>query len=92
MPSFAYTALDNSGVETSGRHQAADETSAAQELRERGLRVLEVKQKRDKIGFFGQENFSDWLASQRSVSPSSLIFFSDNCLLCLKLACLLLKL
>ncbi len=75
MPSFAYTALDNSGVELSGRHQAADMTSAAQELRQRGLRVLEVKQTRAKAGFLGQANFADWYASQRSVSPSALIFF-----------------
>jgi len=75
MPSFAYTALDNSGVEISGRHQATDMTSAAQELRERGLRVLNVKQTRAKAGFLGQANFSDWLASQRSVAPSSLVFF-----------------
>ena len=75
MPSFAYTALDNSGIELSGRHQAADMTAAAQELRQRGLRVLEVKQSRAKAGFLGQANFTDWYASQRSVSPSALIFF-----------------
>jgi type IV pilus assembly protein PilC len=75
MANFAYIALDNTGSEIRGRHEAADLVSANQELRERGLRVIEVKQKRGKAGFLGQDNFSDWLASQRSVSSSSLIFF-----------------
>lgn len=75
MPIFAYKAIDNSGNELSGNHNASDMGSAAQELRDRGLRVLEVKQKRSSSGFLGEENFSDWYASQRSVSQSSLIFF-----------------
>jgi type IV pilus assembly protein PilC len=39
------------------------------------LRVLEIKAARGSSGFLGQENVSDWFASQRSVSPSSLVFF-----------------
>jgi type IV pilus assembly protein PilC len=75
MPSFVYKALDNSGNELKGTYQASDMNNAAQELRARGLRVIEVKQKRGKTGFLGEDNFSDWYASQRSVSPSALIFF-----------------
>jgi type IV pilus assembly protein PilC len=75
MPSFSYTALDSSGSELKGIHQASDVSTAAQELRERGFRVLEVKEKKGSAGFLGEANFSDWYASQRSVSPSALIFF-----------------
>jgi type IV pilus assembly protein PilC len=75
MPSFSYTALDNTGNELKGLHQAADVGSAAQELRDRGLRVIEVKEKRGASGFMGEDNFADWYASQRSVSSSALIFF-----------------
>jgi type IV pilus assembly protein PilC len=75
MPSFSYTALDSSGSELKGTHQANDVSSAAQELRERGFRVLEVKESRGSSGFLGEDNFSDWYASQRSVSSSALIFF-----------------
>jgi type IV pilus assembly protein PilC len=75
MPSFAYKALDNAGTELAGIHQASDVGSAAQELRDRGLRVIEVKQKKGPAGFMGEDDFSDWYASQRSVSSSALIFF-----------------
>lgn len=75
MPLFAYTALTASGSELSGKQHSADLSSAAQNLRERGLRVVELKQLKSKGGFLGQANFSDFLASQRSVSSSSLIFF-----------------
>ncbi|MCX4187785.1 type II secretion system F family protein [Methylophaga sp. OBS4] len=75
MPNFAYTALTSTGTELSGNVQAADINAAAVDLRQRGLRVLQIKPGKSKSGFMGQENFSDWLASQRSVSPSALIFF-----------------
>jgi len=75
MPLFAYTALTPSGSELSGKQQSVNLSSAAQDLRERGLRVLELKQLKTKGGFLGQANFSDFLASQRSVSSSALIFF-----------------
>lgn len=75
MPHFTYTALNSSGSELKGQLQADDLNSAALMLRERGLRVLQMKQGKGKKGFLGQDNFSDWLASQRSVSTSSLIFF-----------------
>jgi len=75
MPSFAYKALDNAGAELAGIHQASDVGSAAQELRDRGLRVIEIKQKKGPAGFMGEDNFADWYASQRSVSSSALIFF-----------------
>lgn len=75
MPLFTYTALTASGSELTGKQQGADITTAMRDLRERGLRVLEIKPARGQSGFLGQANFSDWLASQRSVSPSALIFF-----------------
>ncbi|PCJ32732.1 MAG: type II secretion protein F [Gammaproteobacteria bacterium] len=75
MPIFVYTALSTSGSELSGKQQSTDLSSAAQSLRERGLRVIELKQIKGKGGFLGQANFSDWLASQTSVSPSALVFF-----------------
>lgn len=75
MPLFAYTALTASGGELSGKQQSVDLNTAAQDLRGRGLRVLEIKQLKGKGGFLGQANFADFLASQRSVSSSALIFF-----------------
>lgn len=75
MPQFSYTALDSGGNEVKGQLQVADSNAAASTLRERDLRVLQLKQSRTKTGFLGQESFSEWLASQRSVSTSSLIFF-----------------
>ncbi|MCQ8131039.1 type II secretion system F family protein, partial [Methylomonas rivi] len=39
------------------------------------LRVLELRPGLGSGGFLGQANFSDWLASQRSVRLSALIFF-----------------
>ena len=75
MPLFSYIALTAAGHELSGKQQATDLGTAMQVLRDRSLRVVEIKPVRGRGGFGGQENFSDWLASQRSVSPSSLIFF-----------------
>ncbi|PHR83477.1 MAG: type II secretion protein F [Colwellia sp.] len=75
MPLFSYTVLTAAGNELTGKQQAADINAATQALRERSLRVLAIKPARGQDGFGGQENFSDWLASQRSVSPSALIFF-----------------
>lgn len=75
MPIFAYTALTASGSELSGKQSSVDITAAAQVLRERGLRILELKKTRGQGGFLGQANATDWLASQRSVSPSALVFF-----------------
>lgn len=75
MPVFSYSVLRNDGSEHSGVVQAADESLAAQILRSRGLRILEIKERRGKGGFLGQENFADWLATQRSVSSDSLIFY-----------------
>jgi type IV pilus assembly protein PilC len=75
MPSFSFTALDSSGIEQKGVHQASDERSASQELRDRGLRVIEVKERKTSSGFMGEDNLADWYASQRSISSASLIFF-----------------
>ncbi|BBL59758.1 type II secretion system F family protein [Methylomonas koyamae] len=75
MAEFVYTALDERGNETGGRIQADDAGSAAGQLRRRGLRVLELRPARGSGGFLGQANFSDWLASQRSVTTTALIFF-----------------
>lgn len=75
MALFAYTALTSSGGELSGKQQADNLNAAALELRERGLRVLEIKQTRSKSSFLGQESASDWLASQRSVSTQAMVFF-----------------
>lgn len=75
MAMYAYLALNSGGREVSGRLQADDPQAAALLLRQRGLRVMELKESAKKSGFLGQENFSDWLASQRSVSNASLIFF-----------------
>jgi len=75
MADFKYTALDERGSEISGQIQADDLASAAAQLRQRGLRVLELRSGRSSSGFLGQANFSDWLASQRSVRLSALIFF-----------------
>jgi type II secretory pathway component PulF len=75
MAQFSYSALDAGGREVSGQLQADDINAAALILRQRGLRVMTLKPGRNASGFLGQENFSDWLASQRSVSNTSLIFF-----------------
>lgn len=75
MRQFSYIALDDRGAEITGRLQADDTASATAILRQRGLRLLELRQSRGTGGFFGQASFSDWLASQRSVSASALIFF-----------------
>jgi type IV pilus assembly protein PilC len=75
MPQFSYMALDAGGSEIAGKLQADDMSAAALILRQRGLRVMELKQGGGPSGFLGQDNFSDWLASQRSVSNSALIFF-----------------
>lgn len=75
MGEFVYTALDERGNEIGGRLQADDMGNAASQLRQRGLRVLALRQGRGSSGFFGQANFSDWLASQRSVTNTALIFF-----------------
>lgn len=75
MPLFSYIALTTAGNELTGKQQATDINAATQALRERSLRVLAIKPARRQGGFNGQENFSDWLASQRSVSTSALIFF-----------------
>lgn len=75
MALFHYIALNSSGTEVRGKIQAEDINSAAMVIRDRGLRVLDLKAGRASSGFLGQENFSDWLASQRSATQSSLIFF-----------------
>lgn len=75
MRQFSYIALDDRGAEIAGHLQADDMDAATTILRQRGLRLLELKQGRGAGGFLGQANFSDWLASQRSVSASALIFF-----------------
>jgi len=75
MADFSYSALDERGSEISGQIQADDIGSAAAQLRQRGLRVLELRPGRGSGGFLGQANFSDWLASQRSVRLHALIFF-----------------
>jgi type IV pilus assembly protein PilC len=74
MPMFAYQALSRSGEELSGKMQAENSSAVAQALRTEGLRVLQIKE-RGQGGFLGQANFKDWLATQRSVSTDSLIFF-----------------
>lgn len=75
MGQFSYTALDAGGHEVAGQLQADDPAAAALILRQRGLRVMDLKQGSSNSGFLGQANFADWLASQRSVSTSSMIFF-----------------
>lgn len=75
MPSFIYKAIDNSGSELKGYHEATDLSSASQELRDRGLRILEVKLINQKSPFLGEDSFGDWYASQRSVSTAGLVFF-----------------
>lgn len=75
MPVFTYSAINKNGNEISGRHEAADINTVSSDLRQRGLRILDIKKSRSKAGIGGQDNFSDWLASQRSVAQSSLIFF-----------------
>lgn len=74
MPTFAYQALSRTGEELSGKMQADSTSAVAQVLRTEGLRVLQIKERR-RSGFLGQENFKDWLATQRSVSTDALIFF-----------------
>lgn len=74
MPTFAYQALSRTGEELSGKMQADSTSAVAQALRTEGLRVLQIKERR-RSGFLGQENFKDWLATQRSVSTDAMIFF-----------------
>ncbi len=74
MPVFAYQALSRTGDELSGKMQAESTSAVAQALRTEGLRVLKITERR-RSGFLGQENFKDWLATQRSVSTDALIFF-----------------
>jgi len=75
MKRFAYLALNNQGQEVKGKMEAQDQEAAILVLKKQGLRILEIKTIRGASGFLGQANFSDWLASQRSVTTSSLIFF-----------------
>lgn len=74
MPTFVYQALNRTGTELSGQMQAEDTSAVAQALRAEGLRIMNIKERR-RSGFLGQDNFSDWLATQRSVSTDALIFF-----------------
>ena len=87
MGQFSYTALDASGNEIAGQLQADDPASAALILRQRGLRVMDLKQGGNRSGFLGQANFADWLASQRSVSTSSMIFSFGRWRLCYGRGC-----
>lgn len=74
MPVFSYQALNRTGDELSGQMQAENSSAVAQALRTEGLRILKISERR-RSGFLGQENFKDWLATQRSVSSDGLIFF-----------------
>ena len=77
MPYFSYSALDERGIETSGKVQAADPKAAAGQLRQRGLRVLQVKESSEDgegAGLAREIDFSS-LAAMRSVSNQSLVFF-----------------
>jgi type IV pilus assembly protein PilC len=74
VPVFSYQALNRTGDELSGQMQAENSSAVAQALRSEGLRILKISERR-RSGFLGQDNFKDWLATQRSVSTDSLIFF-----------------
>lgn len=74
MPVFSYQALSRTGDELSGQMQADTSSAVAQALRNEGLRILKISERR-RSGFLGQDNFNDWLATQRSVSSDSLTFF-----------------
>lgn len=77
MPFFNYSALDDRGNETAGKLSAADPRSAASQLRQRGLRVLQVSQAGedgDGAGL-GREIDLSSLAAMRSVSNQALVFF-----------------
>lgn len=74
MPLFDYQALSRTGTEQAGTLQADNASAVAQKLRAEGLRVMDISEKRGS-GFLGQETFSDWYATQRSVSTDALIFF-----------------
>ncbi len=75
MKRFSYLALNSHGQEVKGKLEAQDQETAVLVLKKQGLRILEIKTIRGSSGFLGQANFSDWLASQRSVTTSALIFF-----------------
>lgn len=77
MPYFSYSALDARGGETTGKLQAADTRAAAAQLRQRGLRVLQVKESSDGGDGegLGREIDLSALAAMRSVSNQSLVFF-----------------
>jgi type IV pilus assembly protein PilC len=75
MPIYTYTALTPSGNELKGKQIGEDLNDAMQLLRSRNLRVMEMTLARGQSGFLGQDSFSDWLATQRSATQSSLIFF-----------------
>lgn len=74
MANFSYTALDARGGETTGTVQAGDARTAAAQLRQRGLRVLGVKESAGEGGLAREIDFSS-LAALRSVSNQSLVFF-----------------
>jgi len=74
VPVFSYQALSRTGDELSGQMQADTSSAVAQALRNEGLRILKISERR-RSGFLGQDNFNDWLATQRSVSSDSLTFF-----------------
>lgn len=75
MPLYSYNALSSAGNEQKGSLQAANESMAVQELRAKGLRVLDIRERKGQSGFLGQANFADWLATQRSVGTDALIFY-----------------
>lgn len=74
MPVFAYQVLSRAGTERSGQMAGENINVVAQSLRDEGLRVLKITERKSH-GFLGQENFRDWYATQRSVSTDALIFF-----------------
>lgn len=74
MPYFSYSALDERGAETAGKLQAADKKAAAVQLRQRGLRVLQVAESSEGEGLAREIDLSS-LAAMRSVSNQSLVFF-----------------
>jgi type IV pilus assembly protein PilC len=73
MATFAYTALNERGTETTGKLQAEDARAAATLLRQRGLRVLRVIAEGE--GGLSREIDLSSLAKLRSVPNQALVFF-----------------
>lgn len=74
MASFIYTAINSDGKESKGSMEAVDAVLATANLREQGLFVTNIRERNATDGGV-RGSFSEWLAKNRSIPSSHLVFF-----------------